>query len=72
MQFNLQQALRVAGGIHNLNNAEIAHTCGMLPQQLSFLKSRKANPSVKTLLKISQGLQIPLSEFVLYGEYHRK
>jgi transcriptional regulator with XRE-family HTH domain len=72
VEFNLKQALRVAGGIHNLNNAEIASLCGMLPQQLSFLKGSKSNPSVKTLIKISKGLQVPLSEFILYGEKYGK
>jgi|TARA_R110000803_G_scaffold40368_3_gene87033 transcriptional regulator with XRE-family HTH domain len=72
MVFNIKQAIRVAGAVHNLTNAELSGAAQLRPQQLSFMKSGQSNPNIRTLSRISDALGIPLSEFIAYGESYGK
>ena len=50
----------------NMSQTLLANQCGIEKANLSRIESGQANPTVLTLLKISDALQVPVVEFFKY------
>ena len=48
----------------SMSAQELAHTCNFEKSNMSRLESGNTNPTIWTLYKISQALEVPLEEIV--------
>lgn len=71
MKYSTRKALSVAMALHGVDQIDLAHTTGLSSPSLSNLKAKSgSNPTVGTLVKIADALDIRLSELIAYGELH--
>lgn len=64
---NLRKAVLIAAATQGLTQAELAEKAGTTGQNL-YRMMRANSATLTTLLKLSEGLEMKLSEFIKLGE----
>lgn len=60
--------IRILREAKNMNQQDLADLCNFDKSDMSKLESGKANPTIKTLLKISIALEVKFSELFEIGD----
>jgi transcriptional regulator with XRE-family HTH domain len=65
---NFGKALRMAMTERGYGCAELAQRCGRSPRKISELRNTSCSVTLITMLDIAKGLDMPVSELLIYGE----